>query len=287
MSFEQDKIKQIALYKDEFIAILENDIDSLIKKHGLEPVEGEEPSSYDYINDVILGYMEPVSGFMLNNDYESQLFDDNVSYVRFHRAVGGPNVDFIVGSNGDAIFRYSYGGHHIDRISGNHEYSPLHEAAESIYAEKFTYNNFEMDDEELTLRQKQDLGVDSFEEWVNNNAQVIDCEVITFKELLHHLKETDYNLESAVIDSLEKGSFNLCDFEGVDFKPEDLIGDIKEHIRTLEKLSLNSDFEDVCSCFGINADDLTEIDFDNITDKLEQAFEPEEPEVKTKFKPKF
>lgn len=280
MSFEKENIKYIDSCRKEFEAILNNDIDYLFKK-------GEEPDLYDYVNNNFLGVMEPESGFMLNHNLETNIFDNDVSYVRFHKSAGGPSADFIIGSNGDAILKYSYGVLHLEEIKSDYDDNVLKDIAENLYGEKFTANQFEMDDEELTLRQKQDLGVDSFEEWVNNNAQVIDCEVITFKELLHHLKENDYNLESAVIDSLEKGSFNLCDFEGVDFKPEDLIGDIKEHIRTLEKLSLNSDFEDVCSCFGINADDLTEIDFDNITDELEQAFEQEEPEVKTKFKPKF
>lgn len=280
MSFEEDNIKYIDSCRKEFEAILNNDIDYLFEK-------GVEPDLYDYVNNKFLGVKEPESGFMLNHNLETNIFDNDVSYVRFHKFAGGPSADFIIGSNGDAILKYSYGVLHLEEIKSDYDDNVLKDIAENLYGEKFTANQFEMDDEELTLRQKRDLGVDSFEEWVNNNAQVIDCEVLTFKELLHHLKETDYNLKSAVIDSLEKGSFNLCDFEGVVFKPEDLIGDIKEHIRTLEKLSLNSDFEDVCSCFGINADDLTEIDFDNITDELEQAFEQEEPEVKTKFKPKF
>ena len=286
MSFDEDKNRQIQAYKEEFIAVLEGDVEELIARHDLEPEEGEEASVYDYINSVILGNFEPESGFMLNKNLECDLFDDNVSYVRFHRAVGGPGADYIIGSNGDAVLKYSWGGLHLENISGSHEHSVLFELAEMAYGEVFTKNLFEMDEYELSLRLKEDLGVESFKEFVNDNASKIDCETVSFDVVFEFLENNEYNLEAAVQDILDKEEFYVCDVEGKNFSAEDFINDIKTHIQTIEELANDSDFETACQAFGVNADLIGEIDFDNLEEEIKKAFEPE-VEVKNKVKPKI
>lgn len=288
MSFNDDMNRQIQSYKEELKAILNDDVDTLIKNHDLQVEDGEEPSVYDYVNDNVLGSLEPKSGFSLNKDYGRDDFYDDISYVIFNRTVGGPGVNYIVGSNGEAFMTYAWANDFkLIRMSGHDEYNVLNEMAERLYGDKFTANNFEMDDEELDLRRKAEYGVDSFEEWINDNAQVADCEVISFKELLHHLKENDFDLEAAVIDAINEGSFNVCNSVGESYSREDFINDVKAHADTLEKLSLNSDFEDVASIFGVDTDNLTEIDYDTVRDEFESSMEPEEPEVKKKNKPKI
>lgn len=288
MSFDEDKNRQIEYYKQEFTSILEGNVEELIEKNSYIPQEGEEAGVYEHLSNVILGNFEPESGFILNHDYDCKLFEDDVSYVRFHRGFGGPGIDYIIGSNGDAILKYSWGGLHLDDIRGSHEHSALFEIAEMIYGEKFTNNYFEMDDEEILLRNKISLGVESFEEFITDNADPKGAPVLSFEEFVDCLKETEFNALDATKKALEEGWFNCYDaFTLESYTAEDLKGDIENHIKTFEKLSLNSDFEDVCSAFGIDADKLTEIDFDDLEDEFEAAFNPEvEVKVKNKVSPK-
>ena len=278
MSFDEETLRQIQSYRDELIAILNGDVEELIASHGLEPEEGEEASVFDFTNNVLLGNLEPMSGLKLDDRFECEVFDDNTSFVVFHRTSGGPNVDYIVGSDGDAFLRYSYGEQKIERIPGNHEYSVLFEMAEMIYGKQFT--EIELDDDEIFLRLKKDLGVDSFEEFITDNADIKQGDVVPFATVLEFLKDNDYNFEEAVQAIIRNDEYYVCNEKGEDFSPEDFVKDIKAHLETLEEVVLNSEFENVCSVFSIDADKITEIDFDYLEDEIKEAFEPEETEVK-------
>ena len=283
MSFDEETLRQKQSYREELIAILNGDVEELIARHGLEPEEGEEASVYDFTNNILLGNLEPMSGLKLDDRFECEVFDDDASFVVFHRTVGGPNVDYIVGSNGDAFLRYSYGEQKIERIPGNHEHSALHELA-GAYGKQFT--EIELDDDEIFLRLKKDLGVDSFEEFITDNADIKQGDVVPFATVLEFLKDNDYNFEEAVQAIIRNDEYYVCNEKGEDFSPEDFVKDIKAHLETLEEVVLNSDFENVCSVFSIDADKITEIDFDYLEDEIKEAFEPE-VEVKNKSKPKI
>lgn len=286
MSFDEETLRQKKSYREELTAILEGDVEEFIARHDLEPEEGEEASVFDFTNNILLGHLEPMSGLKLDDRFGCEVFDDDTLFVVFHGTYGGPNVDYIIGSNGDAFLRYSYGDQKIERIPGGHEHSVLFEMAEMIYGKQFTENQFEFDDDEIFLRLKKDLGVESFKEFVNDNASKIDCETVSFDVVFEFLENNEYSLEAAVQDILDKEEYYVCDVEGKNFSAEDFINDIKTHIQTIEELVNHSDFENACQVFGVDANLIGEIDFDNLEEEIKQAFEPE-VEVKNKSKPKI
>lgn len=283
MDFEQEKQQHILAYKDELVAILNGDIEDLINNHELEAEDGEEPSIDNFVDTVMLGMEKPLSGLMMDEKFGVEAFQDDVSYVIFNRTTGGPSTDYIVGSNGDAFLRYAHSGQTLERVYGNYENSPLHEKAENMYGREFSNNEFEMDDDETSLRAKIELGVDSIEEWILQEADAYDTEVLSFKEFVSCLKECGFDAQEATKLALDDGWFNVTDTDGKNFTKEDFVKDIESHIETLEALKEHDQFYDLDSAFGgVNENKLTNFDADDLESELNEQF----PEQKVKSKNK-
>lgn len=290
MSFDQERKDHIKSYREELSAILDNDGDELVENHGFQPEDGEEPSAYDFASNELLSQSDAVSGFKLNKDYNCDTFSDNISYVVFERTTGGPNVDYVIGSLGDAYLIYNYSGQSIEKMYGDFENSPLYEMAENMSGEKFTENHYVMDDNENDQRRIAELGSDSFKEYLIDNAQAEKTEVISFEEFVRCLDDNEFDVLEATSQALTDGVYNGYSVDGVDFTAEDFIEDIKTHIATIEKLAshYSDDFDNATSIFSIDTDKLTEIDFDDLEDELKDKFNPEvkaENERKFKIKP--
>lgn len=294
MSFDQERKDHIKSYREELSAILDNDGDELVENHGFQPEDGEEPSAYDFASNELLSQSDAVSGFKLNKDYNCDTFSDNISYVVFERTTGGPNVDYVIGSLGDAYLIYNYSGQSIEKMYGDFENSPLYEMAENKSGDQFTENQFEMDDKELDQRRIAELGSDSFRQYLIDNAQPEKTEIISFEKFVYLLDDNKFDALEATRDILTAGTYTglyaspSVDCEG--FTQEDFIKIIETHIATIEKLASNyeDDFCEAISIFSIDTVDLTEINFDYLEDELKDKFNPEvkaENERKFKIKP--
>lgn len=256
-----EKIKDIAEYKDKLISILDNDIDKLIETYKFEPEEGKTPDAADFVYDLSYGEPSAESGFILNNSYNSELFEENTSYVVVNVAGGGPTVDFIIGSDGDVFLRHSYAGTDLIEIDGRHIDSPLYRYAETYCGESFTENDFEMDDYECSLREKREIGYNSFVEYVDD---VYDFEelsgAIEFNALIKDLKSNDYDLDKTITNYIENGDYNDENENGSKLKIKDLESDVLKVSSILEKITELDSYEDMADYFGVDAEKLTNID---------------------------
>jgi hypothetical protein len=266
-------------YREELKFILDCNIDGLVEKHDLKGEEGEDPDLNDFINNEFLAINDPVSGFSLDKKYGVDVFHDDVSYVVMERALGGPDVRYVVGSSGEAFIMYDYGSNqYVDRLGGDFDYSPLHEIANGK-GSAFTDNLFEQDETEQSLRKIEELGVDSIEEWILQEADAYDTEVLSFQEFVSCLKECDFVAQDAVKLALKDGWFNVTDTDGKSFTKENFINDIESHIETLEALVEHDQFYDLDTAFGgVNENKLTNFDADDLEDELNEMF----PEQKVK-----
>lgn len=268
-------------YREELKFILDADIDGLVEKHDLKGVDGEDPDLNEFMNTEFLAINDPVSGFSLDKKYGVDVFHDDVSYVVIERALGGPDVRYVVGSSGEAFIMYDYGSNQfVDRLGGDFDYSPIHELA-NLKGSAFTDNLFEQDEDEKRLRSIEGIGVDSVEEWIMQEADAYETEMLSFHDFVQCLKNCDFNAQAAAEHALDAEWYKSVDCDGISFKKEQFIDDVNSHIETLEALLDHEQFYEVQEAFECNLHKLAEFEADDLEDELNAKFpEPEKPKSK-------
>lgn len=283
--FKEESRRSFLTYKQELLNVLEGDFQSVVEAGDYSGPDDEEPNFFDYVQNDILGVEEPVSGFMLDKKFGVVEFSDDVAYVVFNKAMNGPDVNYVVGSNGEAFITFNQAGFKVEKISGDFEYSPLHQYAGEVYGDVFTKNKLVIDEDELSLRTIAALRVDSFEEWMKDESSFYNTEVVTYKDFVECLNAVDFDSQKATEKILVDGWYNYADIEGRAFGREDFIKDIETHIDTIKELMEHDDFYSAASAFSVNTSKLDEVDFDDLEELLNNEF-PEQ-KVKNKMKPKM
>ncbi|HFQ5875987.1 TPA: hypothetical protein ACJXXT_000251 [Pseudomonas aeruginosa] len=289
MSYQEEFDKQcIENYKNcynELRFMLAGDMDMLQQHFGWE--EGETISDKMYEIDSNNNTFQMFTGFSINKDFQTQYARDDDAYVIFEVS---SNEKWILGQNGDVAISYSEGQvHRFEGLGFAHEYSEVYEfVAARVEGGDFANVKIVPDEDELTERLKLDLGVDTAAEWLLQNADESNGEVISFKEFVGCLEENGYNAHGAVTYALDQGVFNVETWDGVTYGKDDFVADIEMHIETIERLKLQSDWDDVVSVFGLDDDDIVAFDKDDFEDELKREFPSnDEPEQKAKSTNKF
>lgn len=288
--FDAECREEFKNYRNELEFIMNNDVDDIAEKYGLQGDDGEPADIRDYVTTYTLAMDKPVSGYSLNASEDTDVFYDDVSYVVITKATGGPRVDFIIGSNGEAFVDYSYGDTKgIQRVGGDFEDSPLHQYVGELYGAEFTKNEFNMAPGEEDGRLKDSLGVDTAAEWFLQNSDGDVGEMVSFRSFVGALEISNFNAVDAATYLLDHGEYNYVNSDFEELGIDDFVPDIERHIETIEKLKLRSDWDDVVTVFDIKESNLTEFDADDIEDALVKSFsvEEDEPEQKAKSTNKF
>lgn len=281
---ENLKREAISNYRDSYNELrymLEGDTDMLQEHHGWE----EGVSITDKMEAIDPGNTFQVrSGFDVNQLYKVDFVDDNSAYVIFDVS---SHEHWIIGQRGDVCIHYSENG--LVRFEGlgySHQDSELFEFIENnVVDHDFKNMIYLASDDEMDERLKAELDVDTAAEWMLQNADDTHSEVISFKAFVECLEVTGYNAHAAVAHALETTQFTKdAEWDDVVFGAKDFVKDIEMHIETIEKLKLQSDWDDVVTVFKFDEDKLVAFDADDFEDELKAAFEaPEvepEPEVK-------
>lgn len=284
-----EKLRNDAIrnYRDSYNELrymLAGDTDMLQEHHGWE--DGETIS--DKMKEIDPGNtFEVISGFDVNKQFKVDFVDNDSAYVVFDVS---SYEKWIVGQRGDVCIHYSENG--LTRFEGlgySHEDSELFQYIEnSISGHDFQTMVFQPSQDEEDERLKDELGVDTAAEWLLQNADESNGEVISFKEFVGCLEENGYNAHGAVTYALDQGVFNVETWDGVTYGKDDFVADIEMHIETIERLKLQSDWDDVVSVFGLDDDDIVAFDKDDFEDELKREFPSnDEPEQKAKSTNKF
>ncbi|WP_350613202.1 hypothetical protein [Pseudomonas sp. HY7a-MNA-CIBAN-0227] len=278
--FTNNAIRDYKNRYNEVRYMLAGDTDMLQEHHEWEEGETIADKIYEIYNSNQSANV--YSGFSINQDFKVTYANDDAAYIVFEVS---SNEKWIVGQNGDVSISYSGG---IDRFEGlgwGHEDSEFFQAIASTTGLDFANMTLEISEDELDERRKVELDVDSAAEWLLQNADNTHSEVISFKAFVDCLEATGYNAHAAVTHALETTAFTKdAEWDDVVFGGKDFVADIERHIETIEKLKLQSDWEDVVSVFGLDDDDIVDFDADDFEDEIKAAFgDPEndkEPEIK-------
>lgn len=278
---ENLKKEAISNYRDSYNELrymLEGDTDRLQEHHGWE--EGETITDKMFEIDSNNNTFQVFSGFSINKDFHTGYADDDSAYVIFEVS---SNEKWIIGQRGDVAISYTEGDlHRLEGLGFRHEDSELFQFIENhVSGHDFQNMVFQPDEDEFSERLKVDLGVDTAAEWLLQNADESNGEVLSFKEFVGCLEENGYNAHGAVTYALEQGVYNVETWDSVVYSGADFVADIEMHIETIEKLKLQSDWDDVVSVFGLDDDDIVAFDKDDFEEELKAGFpEPEKPKSK-------
>lgn len=276
---ENFKREAIEDYRDSYNQVrymLAGDTDMLQEHHGWEEGETISDKLYEIYNSNQSASV--VSGFSINKDFEVTYANDDAAYIIFEVS---SNEKWIVGQNGDVAISYSNGIHRFEGFGWGHEDSEFFQTIASTTGVNFEGMTIEISDDEMVERRMAELGVDTAAEWLLQNADESNGEVISFKEFVGCLEENGYNAHGAVTYALEQGVYNVETWDSVVYSGADFVADIEMHIETIEKLKLQSDWDDVVSVFGLDDDDIVAFDKDDFEEELKAGFpEPEKPKSK-------
>lgn len=279
-NLKNDAIRNYRDSYNELRYMLAGDTDRLQEHHGWE--EGESITDKMLEIDSNNNTFDVRSGFDLNQFYKVEFLDDDEAFVVFEVS---SYESWIIGQRGDVCIHYSENDFtRFEGLGYSHEDSELFQFIEnSTNVADFQNMIYVPDQDEMDERRIAELGVDTAAEWLLQNADNTHSEVISFETFVGCLEATGYNAHAAVTHALENNQFTKdADWDDVVFGAKDFVADIERHIETIEKLKLQSDWDDVVSAFHLDDDDIVAFDADDFEDELKAAFEDVEPEPEVK-----
>lgn len=277
---EEFKKNAIRDYVDSYNQVrymLAGDMDMLQEHHGWEEGETISDKIYQIYNSNQSA--EVYSGFAINNDFKVQWADDDSAYIEFEVS---SNEKWIVGQRGEVAI--SYGGG-IDKFEGfgwGHEDSEFFQAIASTTGLNFENMKLEITEDEMDERLQVELGVDTAAEWLLENGHESNGDMVSYKSFVGALEMFEYNANDAAAYLLEQGEYNVDDMDDVVYGKADFIADIEMHVESIEKLKLQSDWDDVVRLFNVDEDKIVNFDADYLEDELEAEFPEKEPEPEVK-----
>lgn len=231
-------------------------------------------------------------GAIYNDALETDMFNDRTAYVELIRSSYGPLERVFVGSQGEIVGSVYETGSEPERfvVKADKE-NALFEYAVNVakdFGVDFRSNEAQIDSNDIHIRTKRELGIDSFEDWFKSHLEShADKFVhIDFNQFVEVYENNQLWIDNTIEEILENGLFNPS------ASREELRDEIVGIVDSVKMVLDHPDAAKVAEAFNVDGSVMVDLDIDDVEYKIEAAtvdapeVKSDEPTVKQKNKMK-